>query len=71
MSRNYYDACHKECPANNGGQVSFQVLIGDLPLCPKCGQIVLENKLTGINGENGGGKFPLESIIPANSVERR
>jgi hypothetical protein len=69
MGRNYYDACHLHCPKNNNGPVNFEVLIGNPPKCPKCGQIVLEEEPLRINGEKENRK-PLK-ITPPNSVERR
>jgi len=69
MGRNYYDACHKNCPENNGYPVYFQVLIGDPPICPKCHQIVLEEEPIKINGEKKQGRRPLE--ITSNPAERR
>jgi len=69
MGRNHYDACHLHCPKNNNGPVNFQVLIGNPPECPRCGQIVLEEEPIKINGEKEQGRRPLK--ITSNSAEKR
>jgi len=73
MGRNYYDACHENCPENNGQPVYFRILTGALPICPKCFQTLsIENEPTiRINRENEQRGIPPLEITSSNSVERR